>query len=542
MLIAQRLPSWAALQNHAIQARQFSLRELFAHDANRVQRFSRRFDDLLVDYSKHLISEDTFYLLLQMARELDLPQWIDQLFSGDLVNHTEQRAALHIALRRPKSKPLIHKGKNIVAEVHHSLDRLGQFADQVRQGKWLGATGKRLRHIVNIGIGGSDLGPKMVCEALSEFGHPDLQVHFMSSVDDVHVQRILRKCDPETTLFIVASKTFTTQETMTNAQTARAWITAALGHQAVVNHFVAVSTNIAAAVNFGIAQTQVFGFWDWVGGRYSLWSAVGLPIILSIGLPRFQELLAGAHAMDEHFQHTSIDDNLPVILALLGVWYSHFFDAKTHAILPYDDRLRYLPNYLQQLDMESNGKSVDRLGQKITANTGPIIWGGLGINGQHAFYQLLHQGTHLVPVDFFAAAQKSQTPSEHHAILLANAFAQAEALMKGKTTAEARQELESQGLSATAVNALLPYKIFSGNKPSTFFLYKQLTPRMLGMLLALYEHKVFVQSVIWNLNPFDQFGVELGKQLAKGLLPAIRGGELPKDRDASTLELIRFSQ
>ncbi|MCC6134432.1 MAG: glucose-6-phosphate isomerase [Gammaproteobacteria bacterium] len=543
MSAPSNLPVWQALQAHHAEVAHLHLRELFAADPERFARFSRSFGDLLVDFSKHRITDETLRLLIELARQADLPVWIERAFSGEMINHTEQRSVLHVALRNRSNRPILVKGQDVMPEVNAVLEHMRKFADQIRRGKWRGHTGKRIRDVVNIGIGGSDLGPKMVCQALEPFGDPTLRMHFVSNVDGAHISHVLADCDPESTLFIIASKTFTTQETMTNAHTARAWLIKELGDEAAVaRHFVAVSTNATGVAKFGIDTANMFEFWDWVGGRYSLWSAIGLPIMVYLGMENFTELLEGAHDMDEQFRTAPLEENLPAILGLLGVWYIDFFGADSQVTLVYDDYLRSLPDYLQQLDMESNGKSIDRAGQPVKVNTGPILWGGLGNNGQHAFYQLLHQGTHLVPADFLAPAHSPNPIGDHHAILLANCLAQAEALMVGKTEAQARAELEKQGLSGEALEKLLPYKIFPGNRPSTSLFYRQLTPKVLGALLAMYEHKVFTQGVIWNINSFDQWGVELGKQLANAILPELKGERPASGHDASTLGLIAFCQ
>ncbi len=537
------LPVWTQLQQHADALHDQPLRALFAADSERFQSFSRHYEQLLVDFSKQRITADTFALLQELAQQAEVPAAIERLFSGERVNHTEQRPALHMALRNRSGGPLWFDGQDVMPEVHRVLEQMHRFADKVRSGAWTGYTGKPIRTVVNIGIGGSDLGPKLVCQALRPYGDPMLKMLFLSSIDGAHAHHILRRCDPETTLFIVASKTFTTQETMTNAVTARSWLLAALGHEAAVaKHFVAVSTNLRAVEAFGIDPGNMFVFWDWVGGRYSLWSAIGLSIMIYLGHERFYELLEGAHALDEHFRHTPLTDNLPVILALLGVWNGNFLGADTHVVLVYDDYLRSLASYLQQLDMESNGKSIDRDGDPVSYATGPVVWGGLGNNGQHAFYQLLHQGTHQFAADFLAPVHTTDPVGGHHSILLANCLAQSQALMTGRTADEARAELSAQGLQGEALEALVPYKVFAGNRCSTTVLYQSLTPRTLGMLLALYEHKVFVQGVIWHINSFDQWGVELGKQLTKSILPQLQGRAAPTLQDSSTQGLIDYCQ
>jgi glucose-6-phosphate isomerase len=517
-----------------------TLRALFAEDGERFTQFSGALDDLLVDWSKQRVTEETMALLVDLARACDVEARRDAMFRGEAINATEGRAVLHTALRNRSSNPVMVDGRNVMPDVRAVLEQMRVFSEAVRGGEWRGHTGEPITDIVNIGIGGSDLGPLMVCQALEPYARADLRAHFVSNVDGAHLVHTLAGLDPAKTLFIVASKTFTTQETMTNAQSARAWLLAGLGgdEAAVGRHFVAVSTNRDAVVAFGIDPANMFGFWDWVGGRYSLWSAIGLSIVLYLGFERFLELLDGAHAMDRHFQAAPLEANLPVVMALIGVWNSNFLGAESLAILPYDQHLARFPAYLQQGDMESNGKSVTLGGEAIDYQTGPVIWGEPGTNGQHAFYQLIHQGTRLVPCDFLAAAE-SQTPlGDHHAKLLANFFAQSEALAFGKTAAEVRGELEGQGLAADAIERLLPHKVFSGNRPSTSILYRKLTPYRLGTLIALYEHEIFVQGVIWDVNSFDQWGVELGKVLAGRILPEL-AGETPVDsHDASTNGLI----
>ena len=553
----RNLPAWKALSEHYASIADVPMRDLFAADSQRFSRFSRRFDpdqptgqidperptghDFLVDFAKHRITGETFRLLLELAAQAQVGRWIESMFKGELINHTEQRAVLHIALRNRSNQPMAIENHDVMPEVSRVLEQMRRFSNKVRSGVWRGHTGKRIRHVVNIGIGGSDLGPKLVCEALAPYADPQLRMHFVSRVDGAHICHVLNQCDPETTLFIVASKTFTTQETMTNAATARDWLLSAMGDEAAIaRHFVAVSTNIRAVRAFGIDSTHMFEFWDWVGGRYSLWSAIGLPIAIYLGIDHFLALLEGAHAMDGHFRNTPPEDNLPVILALLGVWYTNFFGADSHAVLVYDEYLRSLPEYLQQLDMESNGKSVDRRGEPVGSATGPIIWGGLGSSGQHAFYQSLHQGTRLVPADFLAPVYSQNPLGEHHTILLANYLAQSQALMMGKTSEQARAEMQAQGLSEERLEALLPYKVFPGNRPSTSIFYRRLTPKTLGALLALYEHKVFVQGVIWGINSFDQWGVELGKQLANTVLAELQDQQPAGTHDASTLGLLDY--
>jgi glucose-6-phosphate isomerase len=532
-------PAWAALTAHAERLRDTHLRDLLARDPGRFARLSFTFEDMLVDVSKHRITDETLRLLLDLARDRDVEGWRGRMFAGEAINSTEGRAVLHVALRNRSGMPILVDGADVMPAIDEVLARIEAFSGQVRNGQWRGHTGKAITDIVNIGIGGSDLGPLMVCQALEPYASPSLRTHFVSNVDGAHLLHTLRGLDPATTLFIVASKTFTTQETMTNAGSARAWLVEALGgDEAVARHFVAVSTNAKAVAAFGIDTANMFGFWDWVGGRYSLWSAIGLPIALHVGFDRFAELLAGAHAMDRHFAETPLERNIPALLGVIGVWYNNFLGAESWAVLPYDQHLARLAAYLQQGDMESNGKGVRRDGSRVDYQTGPIIWGEPGTNGQHAFYQLIHQGTKLVPCDFIAAAVSLTPLGDHHPKLLANFFAQPEALAFGKTEAEARAELEAQGMSGEALEALLPHKVFEGNRPTTSILYKSLTPHRLGSLIALYEHKIFVQGVIWGINSYDQWGVELGKQLASRILPELAGDAPVTAHDGSTNGLI----
>ena len=532
-------PAWRALEAHFQQIAPLHMRELFAADPGRFDRFSLRLDDILLDYSKHRVDANTMRLLLRLAEQARVPAWIERMFAGEPINNTEGRAVLHVALRNRSNRPIRVHGEDVMPAVNAVLAKMRAFSTAVRSGQWTGYTGRPVHDVVNIGIGGSDLGPLMVCEALKPYAGPRLRAHFVSNVDATHIAETLKGLSPETTLFIVASKTFTTQETLTNARTARDWLLEAAGDEAAVaKHFVALSTNREAVAAFGIDPQHMFEFWDWVGGRYSLWSAIGLSIALYIGMDHFEALLDGAHAMDEHFRTTAPAQNMPMILALLGIWYNNFFGAETHAILPYDQYLQYFPSYFQQGDMESNGKSVRRDGAPVDCSTGPIVWGAPGTNGQHAFYQLLHQGTKLVPADFLAPLHSHNPIGDHHAILLANCFAQTEALMKGKTADEARAELAAAGLSGEALERLLPFKVFAGNRPTSTLLFDKLTPRTLGMLIALYEHKIFVQGVIWDINSFDQWGVELGKQLAQAILPELQGGAPLSGHDASTAGLI----
>jgi glucose-6-phosphate isomerase len=532
-------PAWKALLEHHQTVRDLHLRTLFEQDPGRAARLSLRFGDWLVDYSKNRVTDETMKLLFALARQARLGERIEAMFKGERINRTEDRAVLHVALRNRKNRPILVDGKDVMPEVNAVLARMRAFSERLRGGDWKGHTGKAITDVVNLGIGGSDLGPLMVCEALKHYGRTDLRAHFVSNVDGTHLAETVKRLDPATTLFIVASKTFTTQETLTNARSARAWLVERLGEAAVPRHFVAVSTNGKEVAKFGIDTANMFGFWDWVGGRYSLWSAIGLPIACFVGMDRFEELLEGAFAMDEHFRGQAFEKNLPVTLAVLGVWYANFFGAASHAVLPYDQYLHRFAAYLQQGDMESNGKSVDQSGRPITDyTTGPIIWGEPGTNGQHAFYQLIHQGTRLIPADFIAPAHSHNPLGEHHSILLANFFAQTEALARGKTAAEAKKELEAAGLPPEKVAMLLPHKCFPGNRPTTSILVKKLDPRTLGSLVAMYEHKIFTQGVIWDVFSFDQWGVELGKQLASKLLPELSGEGQLTGHDGSTNALV----
>jgi glucose-6-phosphate isomerase len=498
-----------------------------------------RFEDLLLDYSKNRITEETMRLLRGLAAQGDLRGWTEKMFSGEKINVTEDRAVLHIALRNRSNRPILVGGKDVMPQVNAVLRHMRELSEAIRSGTWRGYTGRSITDVINIGIGGSDLGPVMVTEALRPYAKRDLSFHFVSNVDGTHIAETLRKLDPETALFVIASKTFTTQETLTNAETARAWfLRAAKDQSAVAKHFVALSTNTEEVSKFGIDPKNMFEFWDWVGGRYSLWSAIGLPIMIAIGPDAFEELLAGAHAMDEHFRSAPLEENLPATLGLVGLWYDSFFGAETVAILPYDQYLHRFPAYFQQGDMESNGKSVTREGQRVDYQTGPVIWGEPGTNGQHAFYQLIHQGSKMIPCDFLAPIETHNPIGQHHAILLSNFFAQTEALMKGKTEKEVRAELAAAGLSGEKLERLVPHKIFEGNRPTNSILFQKLTPRTLGSLIAMYEHKIFTQGVIWNINSFDQWGVELGKQLAKAILPELVRGQQVNTHDSSTNGLI----
>ena len=533
--------TWRQLQAHRKTWNALRLRDLFAKDKKRFERFSIKLDDLLFDYSKNLVTAETMKLLVKLARDNGIELMREAMFAGDKINLTEDRAVLHTALRNRSDRPVRVDGRDVMPDVRRVLKQMRGFVNKVRSGKWRGYTGEAITDIVNIGIGGSDLGPAMVCQALAPYAKKGLNAHFVSNVDPTHLAEVLQRVKPETTLFVIASKTFTTQETLANAHAARAWfLKAAKKQEAVARHFVAVSTNAAEVSQFGIDTANMFGFWDWVGGRYSLWSAIGLPIALYVGMDHFEDLLAGGFDMDEHFRNAPLDKNMPVVMALLGLWYNNFWDAQSYAVLPYDQYLARFPAYLQQLDMESNGKSVTREGKPVKTSTGPILFGEPGTNGQHAFYQLIHQGTKLVPCDFLAAAEPQNPVADQHQILLSNCFAQTEALMRGKTADEARAELEAAGLPADDIKDLLPHKIFPGNRPTNTLLYRKLTPRALGRLIALYEHKVFVQGVIWNVNSYDQWGVELGKQLAKVILPEIKAAGPTKGHDASTNGLIDY--
>ena len=528
-------PVCRELQTHQSQIAQVHMRDLFEADPARFERFSLQVGEVLLDYSKNRITDETMRLLMQLADEAEVERWRERMFSGDKINHTEDRAVLHVALRNRSNHPVMVDGEDVMPKVNTVIERMGAFAEKVRSGQWRGYTGERITDVVNIGIGGSDLGPQMVYQALKPYRHPRLKLHFISNVDGAHVKEELEALNPETTLFIVSSKTFATQETKTNAHYARDWFMAqsqAVKH--VAKHFVAVSTNREAVTAFGINPDNMFEFWDWVGGRYSLWSAIGLSIVLSVGSERFVELLEGAHEMDEHFRHAPLAANMPVILALLGVWYNNFFGAESQAILPYDHYLRSLPAYLEQADMESNGKSVDREGHVVDYATGAIIWGATGINGQHAFYQMLHQGTKMIPADFIVSIESHTELDRHHDIMIANFLAQTEALMRGRTREETQQE------SGAIQGKFLQHKVFDGNHPSNAILLQKLTPHALGMLVALYEHKIFVQGVIWNLNSYDQWGVELGKQLASRILPELHAQSPVGSHDASTNALINY--
>ena len=531
--------AWKALDAHATEMKQLHLRELFANDTNRFEKFTLRTKDLLFDYSKNIIAGKTIQLLLQLADECKLKAAIEAMFNGDKINATENRSVLHIALRNFSKQPVYSEGKDVMPDIKKVLQQMKTFCNTVHEGKWKGFNGKKIKYIVNIGIGGSDLGPLMVTEALKPYTVKGIETFFVSNVDGTHIAETLKKVDAERTLFLIASKTFTTQETMTNALTAREWfLKHAKKEKHVAKHFVALSTNETEVVKFGIDKANMFPFWDWVGGRYSLWSAIGLSIALTIGYKNFEQLLKGANTTDTHFYNEAFEKNIPVVMALIGLWYTNFFGSQSEAILPYDQYMHRFAAYFQQGNMESNGKSVDRNGEAVEYSTGPIIWGEPGTNGQHAFYQLIHQGTPMIPCDFIAPAQSQNPIGDHHPKLLSNFFAQTEALMNGKTEQEAEAELKKSGLTTEEIAKLLPFKVFAGNKPTNSFLIKKITPFNLGQLIAMYEHKIFVQGIIWNVYSFDQWGVELGKQLANKILPELKSKQAVSNHDASTNGLI----
>ncbi len=534
-----QLSAYKKLKTHHKTIAQKHLKTLFEEDADRHKKFSIRLGDIFLDYSKNRITTRTRSYLVQLAEEAGLSDAIEQMFSGEKINATEGRSVLHVALRNRSNDPILVDGKDVMPDVNEVLGKMKEFSGKVRSGAWKGYSGKEITDIVNIGIGGSDLGPVMVTEALKAYGKDGLNVHFVSNVDGTHIAETVKTLDPETTLFMIASKTFTTQETMANAHSARSWfLEKAVDHEFVKKHFVAISTNQAEVEKFGIDTENMFGFWDWVGGRYSLWSAIGLSIACFIGFQNFEQLLAGAHDMDKHFRTTKLERNIPVILALLGIWYNDFFDAQTQAILPYDQYMHRFAAYFQQGDMESNGKSTGRDGKPVGYQTGPVIWGEPGTNGQHAFYQLIHQGTKLIPCDFIAPAVSHNPLGDHHKMLLSNFFAQTEALMNGKTEEEVRAELEGSGKSKEEIDFLTPFKMFSGNRPTNSILVKKITPKVLGSLIAMYEHKIFVQGIIWNIFSFDQWGVELGKQLANKIYPELQNDWPVTNHDSSTNGLI----
>ncbi len=525
------------LTDHFIDINEKSIKDLFNEDKERFDKFSILFENILLDYSKNRINDTTIALLLQLAKECKLGDAIEAMFTGEKINKTENRAVLHTALRNKSNTPVEVDSVNIMPEINHVLRRMEAFSNSVISGDWKGFTGKNINTIVNIGIGGSDLGPVMVTEALKHYKN-HLSIHFVSNVDGTHIVETLKDLNPETTLFLIASKTFTTQETMTNAHSAREWFLKSGTDQDIEKHFAALSTNEKAVSEFGINTENMFEFWDWVGGRYSLWSAIGLPIMLSIGVDNFNQLLAGAHTADQHFRNTPFEENIPVILGLLGIWYINFHNAETHAILPYDQYLHRFAAYFQQGDMESNGKYIDRSGEEVDYETGPIIWGEPGTNGQHAFYQLIHQGTKLIPCDFIAPALSLNPLGQHHDILMSNFFAQTEALMNGKDYTTVVKELKEVGKSDSEIEKIAPYKVFQGNRPTNSILLKHIDPYTLGTILAIYEHKIFVQGVIWNIFSFDQWGVELGKELAKTIQSELSDERVVTNHDASTNGLI----
>jgi len=533
--------TWNKLENHFSEMKDDQMKDSFLLDTDRFSKFSIRVNDILLDYSKNRISDETMRLLVELAKEQNLPAAIQDMFSGKKINNTEKRGVLHTALRNRSNTPVLFDGEDVMPGINQVLTKMKSFCDKVRSGAWKGYSGKTITDVVNIGIGGSDLGPYMVTEALKPYRSETLNVHFVSNVDGTHVTETLKGLNPETTMFIIASKTFTTQETLTNANSAKSWfLDLAKDESAVAKHFVALSTNAKSVSEFGIDTYNMFEFWDWVGGRYSLWSSIGLSIALYIGFENFEELLGGAHDMDNHFKNEPLESNVPVILGMLGVWYNNFFDADSHAILPYDQYMHRFAAYFQQGDMESSGKGVTKNGDKVNYSTGPIIWGEPGTNGQHAFYQLIHQGTKLIPCDFLAPVNSQNPTGDHHDILMSNFFAQTEALMKGKTKEEVLQELEASGMNPSEIKELLNHKVFEGNRPSNSIMFDKLTPRVLGTLLAMYEHKIYVQSVIWDVNAFDQWGVELGKQLAKSILPELKSEGVVESHDSSTNGLINY--
>lgn len=530
--------AWNALEKHFQNIQHTSIKELFAQNPKRFEEFSIQYPSLLVDYSKNRINAETIQLLVDLAKEMNLDQAIQQMFDGDVINVTEKRAVLHTALRNRSNEEVLVDGKDVMPQINEVLEQMKSFSEKVISGEWKGFSGKEITDVVNIGIGGSDLGPVMATEALKHY-KTRLNLHFVSNIDGTHLVETFKKINPETTLFIVASKTFTTQETMTNAFSAKEWfLNSDAQEEDVAKHFVALSTNAEGVANFGIDTANMFQFWDWVGGRYSLWSAIGLSIALAVGFDNFEELLEGAHEMDIHFKTETLDQNIPVVLALLGIWYNNFFGANSVALLPYEQYLSRFAAYFQQGDMESNGKYVGRDGKKVDYETGPIIWGEPGTNGQHAFYQLIHQGTKLIPADFIAGANSLNNLGDHHAKLLSNFFAQTEALAFGKDEETVVAELEKAGKLKEEIDFLKAFKIFEGNRPTNSILYEVLTPKVLGNLIAMYEHKIFVQGVIWNIFSFDQWGVELGKQLANVILPELENDEQITSHDASTNGLI----
>jgi glucose-6-phosphate isomerase len=535
------LSNCQALRDHYEKTKDLHMRDLFAEDSQRFEKFSARLGDILLDYSKNRITEETVQLLMELARQTGVEEWRDKMMAGEAVNSTESRPVLHTALRNRSNKPVLVGGRNVMPMINGVLKQMRIFSESVRSGAWRGYNGKRIEHVVNIGIGGSDLGPQVVCESMKPFAQRGLKAHFVSNADATHLVETLKLVEPENTLFIISSKSFTTQETMLNAHSARKWFLELVGNEkAVAQHFVAVSNNVDAARKFGVNSNNIFEFWDWVGGRYSLWSAIGLPIAIYLGMDHFEELLEGAHEMDVHFAEVPLEENIPVIMAMLGIWYNNFHDAQSHAIMPYSQYLERLPAYLQQLDMESNGKTIDKAGQRVEYLTGPIIWGESGTNGQHAFFQLMHQGTKPVPADFLIPALSQNPLGLHHRVLFSNCLAQTRALMQGKTYDEALAEMKHQGMSDKEIEEVIPHKVFDGNKPSNTVIFETLTPKTLGSILAMYEHKVFVQGIVWNINSFDQWGVEYGKVLAGEIQGDLAEQGNVDRHDSSTNGLINY--
>lgn len=538
---SEQKPAWQALQSHYEEIKDEHMRDMFEQDSNRFGHFSLTLNDILFDYSKNRINQKTMDLLLDLAAECDVESWRDRMFDGDTINHTEHRAVLHAALRNRSGKQMFADGENVMPEIRHELERITKLANDIRNRTWRGSTNQPITDVVNLGIGGSHLGPMMATEALHPYAIHDLKIHYVNNIDENHINNTLENLNPDTTLFIIASKSFTTQDTMMNAETARDWLLHKIGDRNLLElHMVAVTSNTKAAVEFGINEKNIFKMWDWVGGRYSMWSAIGLPIVISIGPENFELLLQGAYEADQHFRNAPLAENIPVIMALLGIWYNNFFNAESIAILPYDQNMHRFPAYLQQADMESNGKAVDRDGQHVNYSTGPVLFGEIGIASQHAFYQLLHQGTKLVPADMLAPISNYSCISHHHRALMSNVFAQTEALMKGKNEEEVIAELKAEGKDDKEIDFLLPYKLFPGNKPTNTFLFYTLDPKTLGTLIALYEHKIFVQGIIWNLNSFDQWGVELGKKMATEILTELNEGDQVSSHDSSTNGLINY--
>jgi len=540
MTVVNTSSEWQALEAHFESTRDQHMRDLFADDSQRFERFSLQLNDILFDFSKNRIDPPGFDLLIDLAKAAGVEQWRERLFSGEAINHTENRAVMHAALRNYSGKPMYADGEDVSTEVREELERVKALAERIRSRQWVGSAGQAITDVVNIGIGGSHLGPQMATEALYPYTLHDLKVHYVNNIDENQIQRVLAGLQQETTLFIIASKTFTTQETMVNANTARNWLLQSVDADQLGLHMVAVTSNVAEATKMGISAENIFKMWDWVGGRYSMWSAIGLPIVIAIGGDNFEQMLQGAYAADEHFRNAPLAENIPVVMAMLGVWYNNFYNADSMAILPYDQNLHRFPAYLQQADMESNGKSVDREGNKVTTETGPVIFGEIGNAGQHAFYQLLHQGTKLVPADMFASINNFKNDHNHHPALMSNVLAQAEALMKGRNESEVRAELQAEGKNEEQIKKLLPYKLFDGNRPTNTFMYDRLDPKTLGTMIAFYEHKIFVQGVIWNLNSYDQWGVELGKKLATSILRELDADQQVDSHDASTNGLINY--